>query len=370
MKYVTVPRVPIQYEALCRTAEWSGYMPEDPFEAFEPSNNWRRIRTFDTHTGGEPLRIVIDGLPELEGETILEKRRYMREELDGYRQMLMWEPRGHADMYGAVITEPTAEEADFGVLFLHNEGYSTMCGHAIIALGTVAAETDVISSDLVDEVIVETPAGLVHARTNMIDGRVESVAFTNVPSFVYERRVEVDVLEYGTIECDIAFGGAFYAYCDASQFGVNLVPDDIRTLIDIGQAVKAEVSNTVNIKHPKEDDLGFLYGTILTDRSHSDEADSRNVCVFADGEVDRCPTGTGVSGRVALQADNGLLGPEEEFTVESIVGSVFTGCYENETTIGGYDAVSPVIRGTAHVTGRHEFFVDPTDPFGNGFILH
>lgn len=345
-------------------------MTEDLFDAFDPPTDWQQVRTFDTHTGGEPLRIVTDGLPDLEGETILEKRRYMREELDDYRTMLMWEPRGHADMYGAVVTEPTTEEADFGVLFLHNEGYSTMCGHAIIALGKIAIETDVISGEFANgDVVVETPAGLVRAQTDIIDDQVESVAFTNVPSFVYERNVEVDVPEHGTVECDIAFGGAFYAYCDASQFDVNLRSDDVRTLIDIGQAVKAAVSNATDIEHPNEDDLGFLYGTILTGAPHSDEADSRNVCVFADGEVDRCPTGTGVSGRIALRADSGSLAPGEEFIVESIVGSVFTGCYEEETTVGGYDAVSPVIRGTAHVTGRHEFLVDPTDPFDDGFIL-
>jgi proline racemase len=345
-------------------------MTEDPFDAFDPSDDWRRVRTLDTHTGGEPLRIVTDGVPELDGETILEKRRYMREELDNYRRMLIWEPRGHADMYGAIVTEPAAEEADFGVLFIHNEGYSTMCGHAIIALGTIAIETNVISGDFDDgKMTVETPAGLVRARAEVIDGRVESVEFTNVPSFVYERSVAVDVPEYGTIECDIAFGGAFYAYCDASQFDVDLSPDDVRTLIDIGQAVKAAVSNAVAIEHPTEDDLGFLYGTILTGAPHSEEADSRNVCIFADGEVDRCPTGTGVSGRVALRADNGSLAPGEEFTVESIVGSVFTGRYEEETTVDGYDAVYPLVRGTAHITGRHEFLVDPSDPFDEGFIL-
>lgn len=345
-------------------------MTEDPFDTFDPSDDWRRVRTLDTHTGGEPLRVVTNGVPELNGETILEKRRYMREELDNYRRMLMWEPRGHADMYGAIVTEPAAEAADFGVLFIHNEGYSTMCGHAIIALGKVAVETNVISGDFADgEMTIETPAGLVHVQADVINGRVDSVEFTNVPSFVYERSIEVIVPCLGTIECDIAFGGAFYAYCDASQFDVNLGPDDFWRLIEIGQAVKAAVSNAVDIEHPTEDDLGFLYGTILTGAPHSDEADSRNVCVFADGEVDRCPTGTGVSGRVALRADNGSLVSGEELTVESIVGSVFTGCYEEEMIFGGYDAVSPIVRGTAHITGRHEFLVDPTDPFDDGFIL-
>lgn len=272
-------------------------------------------------------------------------------------------------MYGAVITEPTANEADFGVLFLHNEGYSTMCGHAVIALGTIAVETNAISKPACDEVVIETPAGLVRTWTNMTDSRVESVSFSNVPCFVYDRNVTVDVPKYGTVECDIAFGGAFYAYCEASQFGVRLEPDNVQTLIDIGQKVKTAVSNTVDIEHPTEDDLGFLYGTILTGAPNSDEVDSRNVCIFADGEVDRCPTGTGVSGRVALRADDGLLDPQEEFAVESIIGSVFTGHYENETTFGGHSAVCPIIQGTAHVTGRHEFLVDPTDPFGDGFIL-
>lgn len=336
---------------------------------FEPPANWRRIQTLDMHTGGEPLRIVTDGLPELKGDSILEKRRYMREELDDYRRTLMWEPRGHADMYGCVITEPCADQADFGVLFLHNEGYSTMCGHAIIALAKAAVETTLIPGTFDDgPIAIETPAGVVQAEASVDDAEVTAVEFTNVPSFVYERGISVSVPERGTVECDIAFGGAFYVYCDASDFGLRLQPDELNELIEVGRLLKRAASDTVSVEHPFEDDLGFIYGTILTGDPVG-TADTRNVCIFADGEVDRCPTGTGVSGRVARQADEGTLKPGETLSVESITGSEFTGRYEETVSFGGYDAVKPVIGGSAYITGRHEFLVDPQDEFGEGFLL-
>ncbi|MFB6183901.1 MAG: proline racemase family protein [Haloarculaceae archaeon] len=328
---------------------------------------WTRIETIDAHTGGEPLRIVVDGLPPLEGETILDKRRYMQRELDDYRQALMYEPRGHADMYGAVLTDPDDERADLGVLFTHNEGYSTMCGHGIVALGTVLPETGLYDASTIR---IETPAGLITATVNRDGDRVESVAFENVPSFVYARDRAVDVPGLGRVEYDVAFGGAFYAYVSAADVGVGLGTDDAADLVDAGRAIKAAVADDLEIEHPHEDDLSFLYGTIFTgDPAAGSDADSRNVCVFADGEVDRCPTGTGVSGRLALRADDGRLDPGERFTVESIVGSTFTGWYDETATYGGYDAVVPTVRGSAHVTGSHTFVLDPDDPFQTGFFL-
>lgn len=332
---------------------------------------WTSIKTIDAHTGGEPLRVVTDGLPPLQGATVLAKRRYMEQELDEYRKALMWEPRGHADMYGAVLTEPNDNEADFGVVFMHNEGYSTMCGHGIIALAKLVAETDLLASDFEDDpVVIDAPAGRIEADiAHDEEGAVDTVEFTNVPSFVYAHNETVDVPPWGTIEFDIAYGGAFYAYCDAKQFDVELKPANFRALIDIGQAVKKAVSQAIEIEHPDEDDLGFLYGTILTDEPQNETADSRNVCIFADGEVDRCPTGTGVSGRVALQAAANTLAENEPFAVESIIGSKFVGSYTATTQCGEYQAVYPKVRGTAHITGRHEFMVDPEDPVGEGFFL-
>ncbi len=366
---------------------------------------WPRIETIDAHTGGEPLRIVVDGFPDPEGASILEKRRHAREELDEYRRALMYEPRGHADMYGAILTEPTDGSADVGVLFTHNDGYSTMCGHGIVALGTVLVEAGAVEPG---PIRMETPAGIVTARPTVGDDggsggdaedegnvgnggdagdegnaedeksagdgddgppTVDSVAFENVPSFVYARDRLVDVPGVGRVEYDVAFGGAFYAYCRAAEVGVGLSPGDAPTLADAGRRIKAAVADDIEIDHPHESELSFLYGTIFTGEPVGDGADSRNVCVFADGEVDRCPTGTGVSGRLALAADDGRLAPGEPFTVESIVGSTFTGRYEGPIEYGGYDAVVPTVRGSAHVTGKHTFVLDPVDPFREGFLL-
>ncbi|MCL9816901.1 proline racemase family protein [Natronocalculus amylovorans] len=331
-----------------------------------PPAGWTQIQTIDAHTGGEPLRIVTDGLPPIEGETILEKRQYMQRELDRYRQALMYEPRGHADMYGAILVEPTVDDADIGVLFTHNEGYSTMCGHGIIALGAILAESNLVENKA-EELRIETPAGIVTAQPIDDGDRVSRVAFTNVPSFVYARDRTVTVPGIGELQYDIAFGGAFYAYCQATDAGVGLTGADAASLIDVGRKIKAAVAADCEIIHPYEGDLSFLYGVIFTGPANG-AADSRNICVFADGEIDRCPTGTGVSGRLALGHEDETIAPTEPFTVESIVGSTFTGSY-TETTYGGYDAVIPTIEGSAYITGVHTFVLDPTDPFKNGFLL-
>lgn len=331
---------------------------------------WTTIQTIDAHAGGEPLRLVVDGFPELAGETVLEKRRHLREASDEFRTALMWEPRGHADMYGAVLVEPSASEADVGVLFMHNDGYSTMCGHGIIALGTILVETGVVDPSGADPSIrFETPAGLVTAAPRLVDGRVASVAFENVASFVYVRDRTVEVPGVGSVSYDVAFGGAFYAYCTAEDVGVDLASASAGELVAVGRAIKTAVADDLDVEHPHEPDLSFLYGTVITSGTETAGVDSRNVCVFADGEIDRCPTGTGVSGRVARRAADGRLAPGERFTVESIVGSTFTGWYEEERSFGGYDAVVPHVEGSAHVTGRHTFVVDPEDPFRDGFFL-
>ncbi len=336
-----------------------------------PPADWERVTTIDAHAGGEPLRIVTGGVPELDGETILDRRRYMRDHLDAYRTALMWEPRGHADMYGAVVTDPVSGEADFGVLFLHNDGYSTMCGHGVIALGRVAVETGFVEpTPPVTTVGMDTPAGLVTADVETApDGSPGAVTFENVPSFVVETGCVVDVPGVGEVPYDLAFGGAFYAYCDAGDVGLDLADAAVDDLVRVGRGVKERVATAREISHPRDDDLGFLYGTIICGEPTGSAADSRNVCVFADGEVDRSPTGTGVSGRVARRAAAGDLAPGEAFVVESLVGSTFTGRFERHTTCGEYDAVVPTVTGDAHVVGRSEFLLDPSDPLGDGFLL-
>src|SRR6185436_14073845 len=262
---------------------------------WRPPGHWTRITTIDMHTGGEPLRVVVGGLPPIEGPTVLEKRRYFREHYDYLRTGLMWEPRGHVDMYGAVITP--SDDADFDVFFLHNEGYSTMCGHAIIALTKLAVETQLVNKN---EITFNVPAGRIQARATVVDGQVIEASFRNVPSFLYLRDQDLDVQGIGRVRFDVAYGGAFYAFVNAEEVGLMLVPEQAGRLIDYGRKIKHEVMAKFPIQHPFEEDLSFLYGTIFTGPPHDAMHHSRNVCIFADGELDRSATGSGVSARAAL----------------------------------------------------------------------
>jgi trans-L-3-hydroxyproline dehydratase len=316
------------------------------------------------------LRVILAGFPALDGGTVLDRRRYARETLDHLRRALMWEPRGHADMYGCIVVPPVSEGADFGVLFTHNEGYSTMCGHGIVAVATVAAELGVVGDGGPEiRVGIDTPAGFVDATVSRVGRGPASVSFVNVPSFVVALDREVEVSGLGTVRYDVAFGGAFYAFVDARSVGLELVPEQAARIIAAGRAIKAAVVAGGEPTHPLEPDLGFLYGAIFVAPAADPTAHSRNVCVFADGEVDRSPTGTGVSARLALHHARGELAAGEFIRIESILGTSFTGRVVGATTVGPHAAVIPEVTGSAHLTGRSEFWVDPSDPLGKGFIL-
>lgn len=335
-----------------------------------PPENWLKITTIDAHTEGEPLRVVTGGFPELLGETILDRRRFVKENLDHLRRALMWEPRGHADMYGCIVTQPVNPDADIGVLFMHNEGYSTMCGHGIIGIAMVALETGILPMIEPETIIkVDTPAGLVTAYAKVSGRSVKSVYFHNVPSFVLALDETVDVPGLGKLRYDLAFGGAFYAYVQAEDVGLTCSPKNFRSLIRKGMAIKEAVMASRPIHHPFQEDLSFLYGTIFIGPPLGEGAHSRNVCVFADGQVDRCPTGTGISGRLAIHYARGEVDVNQPIVVESIIGSRFTGCVVETTTFGPYAAIIPQVEGRAHITGRHEFLINPIDPLRNGFIL-
>ena len=331
---------------------------------WQPPKGWARITTIDMHTGGEPLRVIIDGLPPIEGRTVLEKRRYFREHYDHIRTGLMWEPRGHADMYGAVVTPST--DADFDVFFLHNEGYSTMCGHAIIALTKLVIETGVVHQP---EITINVPAGTVHARAAIAEEEVKEVTFRNVPSFLYLCDQQAAVPELGSVRFDIAYGGAFYAFVEAERVGLKLLPQHFDRIIDYGRRIKQAVMAQSPLTHPFEEDLGFLYGTIFTGPAVEARHHSRNVCIFADGELDRSATGSGVSARAALHHAKGELQLNEKVTIESILGSTMSVEVVEFTEFGSYDAVIPEVSGTASIIGRNEFFFDPEDPFRKGFIF-
>jgi trans-L-3-hydroxyproline dehydratase len=331
------------------------------------------LTTIDAHTAGEPLRIVTGGLPDIPGRTILDRRRWMRENLDHLRRALMWEPRGHFDMYGCVVLPPATPEADLGVLFLHNEGYSTMCGHGIIALVTALFETGArTATGPQASLAIDTPAGLVRATAHLgMDGKVQHVSFLNVPGFVYRRDQSLEVPGLGTLVVDIAFGGAFYAVLPAERLGLRVEPTQKRQLVAAATSIKAAVNQQVAIEHPREEDLGFLYGVIFTDQPSDPAHHSRNVCVFANAEVDRSPTGTGVSARLALLHAQGSLQAGQSIAIESILGkdSVFEGKVVEKVQLGPYSAVLPEVSGRAFLTGRHEFVIDPDDPLGYGFSL-
>ena len=348
-------------------------MKVETIRDWQPPQGWGRITTIDAHAAGEPFRVVTGGVPPPPGRTMLERRRRAREHLDPLRRALMLEPRGHADMYGCIVTPPATADADLGVLFLHNEGFSTMCGHGIIALTTVLFETGLRQASAGENALeIDTPAGRVTAFAEVAPGdrdRVERVRFRNMPSFVLERDRSVDVPVLGQVRYDVAFGGAFYAYVDAADLGLGLGPDDFRRHIEAGVAIKRAVTASHPIRHPFEDDLGFLYGVVFVGPGESPGAHSRNVCVFADGEVDRCPTGTSVSARLALHHARGEIATGQRIEIESIVGTRFGGRVVEPTTFGPYEAVIPEVDGAASITGRHEFLIDPTDPLRDGFLL-
>ena len=337
--------------------------------SWQPPAGWRRITTLESHAAGEPLRIITGGIDPIPGATILEKRRYAREHLDDLRRSIVFEPHGHADMYGAIPTDPVTPDGDLGVLFMHNEGWSTMCGHGIIALTTALLETGERTGDVVR---YDAPPGRVTARATRDGDRIREVAFENVPSFAAALDETVHVDGLGDVRYDLAFGGAFYAFVDADALGLPLDASGFRRCIDVGMRIKRAVTAAREVRHPDSPDsadLSFLYGTILTGRPREPGADSRNVCVFAEGEVDRSPTGTGVSARVAIEHARGRLRGGESFTIESIIGTRFRGRVVRTATVGPYDAVVPEVAGSASVIGRSELWIAPDDPLHEGFVL-
>jgi proline racemase len=327
------------------------------------------IRTIDAHTAGEPLRLIVDGFPRVEGRTILEKREFIREHCDHLRRALMLEPRGHADMYGALLTEPEHAGSDAGVLFMHNEGYSTMCGHGVIAVVTIALERGlIVLPQGRTGIVLDSPAGPIHATAIMDGSRVARVRFRNVPSFVLHGGVPVR-LGSRELRADVAFGGAFYAIVDSEAAGIPVVPERLPELRAAGMEIKRSLEKTLTVVHPAEPGLHGIYGTIFTGPPSSENADLRNVTIFADAEVDRSPCGTGTAAVMAVLAAMGLLGPEQVFTHESIIGTTFKGRLAGESSVGDIPAIVPEIEGEAYITGESTFVIDSRDPLRHGFML-
>ncbi len=338
-----------------------------------------RIETIDAHTAGEPLRLIVAGFPTVEGATILEQREFVRANYDHLRRALMLEPRGHADMYGALLTTPEHPGSHAGVLFMHNEGYSTMCGHGVIAVTTIAIERNLIllprEPDGTVRLTLDSPAGPIHATAVLDDvGRgftpaVKSVSFRNVPSFVLHAAVPV-VVNSREVRADVAFGGAFYAIVDSEAVGIPVVPERLPDLRKAGMEIKHAIERTLTIEHPLEPQLHGIYGTIFTGPPSDETADLRNVTIFADAEVDRSPCGTGTAAVMAVLAAMGMLTEGEQvFTHESIIGTRFRGRLAAHTAVGEVEAIIPEIEGSAYITGEHTFLIDDRDPLKHGFRL-
>ncbi len=325
-----------------------------------------RVRTVDYHTGGEPFRIVAAPPVTIAGATVAERRVFAIGDaaVDGLRQVLCHEPRGHADMYGGFIVPPDDAGAQLGVLFWHKDGFSTACGHGTIALGAWAVRSGLVAApdDGVTDVVIDVPSGRVTARVHTAAGRVTAVDFVSVPSFVVASSVVVPTSR-GPAEVVVSYGGALYAQLPAAAVGLAVRPEDLTALIALGREIKAGLADHPASRHPTDDRLSGIYGVIF-----HEEADGarhqRNVTIFADGEVDRSPCGSGTAARVATLAEDGTLKAGETLLHESIVGSRFTARF---TTAG--ESVLPVITGMAYPTGEHEFVIDPEDPMTPGFVL-
>jgi trans-L-3-hydroxyproline dehydratase len=328
------------------------------------------LRTIDMHTGGEPTRIILEGWPAFTAPTLLGKRREAREQHDHLRRALMHEPRGHADMYGALLVPPDHPDADLAVLFLHNEGYSTMCGHATIALARWAVDAGRVSRREPETTVrLQCPCGLVTAHVAVSDGRAGRVRFESVPAFAFALDAIVPTETWGPVAVDVGYGGAFYAFLDAAGIGLDVRTSPLAALVEAGATIAQGAERTLRLEHPDDPELAFVYGTILTDGGTGATSASRNICVFAGRQVDRSPTGSGVTARIALQIARRQTKVGETCTYESITGAHFTGRAVRETSVGARKAVIVEVAGEAHYTGENVFRFEDDDPLRWGFRL-
>jgi len=327
------------------------------------------INTIDTHTMGEPTRIVT-GVPRLKGGTMVEKKQYLIDHMDYVRTLLMHEPRGHRDMFGAIIAQPTIEGADLGVIFMDGGGYLNMCGHGTIGTVTAAIETGMLEAiEPFTHILMDTPAGPVKAKALVEDGLVSEVSFVNVPSFLARADVEVDVPKIGKLVVDIAFGGSFFALVKAQDVGLDIVPENAREFSRLGLKIRKAINEQISVEHPIMSRINSVDLVEFYCEAKTDGANARNVVIFGDGQVDRSPCGTGTCAKLATLYAKGQIKKDEEFVYESILGTHFRGKIVGSMKLEGIDAVIPEITGSAYITGFNKLVIDERDPVKHGFIL-
>ncbi len=330
----------------------------------------RMINAIDSHTMGEPTRIIVGGIPNIKGKTIAEKKQYLIDELDYIRCAIMHEPRGHQNMFGSIITSPCNESADFGIIFMDGGGYLNMCGHGSIGAATVSIETGMVKmKEPTTDVVMDTPAGIITAKAKVSNGKVEEVSIVNVPSFLYKRDVKVNVLGLGEISLDISFGGSFFAIVHADELKVKIEPKNSNLLVDIGLKVRDAVNEQIELKHPILSHIKTVDLVEIYDKPTNKGANYKNVVVFGQGQVDRSPCGTGTSAKLATLYSKGELKEGEYFVYESILGTLFKGRIVGTTKVGEFDAIIPEITGSAYITGFNTLLIDDKDPVKHGFVI-
>ena len=328
------------------------------------------IGTVDAHTGGEPVRVVLNGLPLISGKTMAEKKVYLKNHLDRFRTLLMREPRGHNDMFGVIMTPPCNDQAHYGILFIDNDGYLDMCGHSIIGAATVLIETGVVPANEPETAIVfDTPAGLVTSYAKVENRRVLEVSFINVPSFVYAEDVTLDTPSQGVVRCDVAFGGNFFAAVDAGILGLSISVDNLPRLVRLGMEIKQAANAQLEIQHPQHSHIDRVELTEFYERPDPSKPFSKNLVAFGAGQFDRCPCGTGVSAAMAILHAKGELALDTEFSAESVIGTRFHGRLLRAIDLNGRLCVEPLVTGSAYLTGIHQFVADPNDPLEYGFKI-
>ena len=328
----------------------------------------RHIFAVDSHTMGEPTRIVVGGFPLIPGRSMAEKMAVLRARHDDLRRALMLEPRGHRDMFGCVLLPPADPGADLGVVFMDGDGYLTMCGHGSIGAVTVALEMGLIERREPETLLaLDTPAGLIRARARVEEGAVTAVSIENVPAFLYREGERLDVPGIGTVSADVAFGGNFFALVSAEELGFDIVPERTRDLVDAGMRILARAREAIPVRHPTLDHVRSI--DLVEIHGRGPTGSHRNIVVFGQGQFDRSPCGTGTCARMAALYATKRLALGEEFVHESVIGTRFVGRLLRETAVGDLPAVVPEITGQAFITGFHQFVLDPADPLRNGFVV-
>lgn len=333
----------------------------------------KMISVIDTHAAGEPARLVTAGIPKIPGKNMVEKKQYLIDHMDHIRKSVMFEPRGHQDMFGAFILSPTTDEADFGLIFMDTGGYLNMCGHNTIAAVTASIETGMVEVEegtTEKEVVVETPAGLVYATAKLKDNlKVKEVSFKNVESFLYKEDVELELEGVGKVKFDISFGGSFFAIISAEQLGLTVCPENASKLKELALKLRDLVNEKIEIQHPTLSHIKTVDLVEIYDKPTHPEATYKNVVVFGDGNIDRSPCGTGTSAKLATLYAKGELKIGEPFVYESILGTIFKGRILEERKLADYNAIIPEITGSGYITGFSNFVYDPEDPLTYGFLL-